>query len=118
MEICLIKNEKKYLEYLEWVGQKFDENVSPDSKEGEKLKVVLLLIKAYEDEHYPIPYPDPLAAIHLKMEENGLKNKDFVGQIGTKGHVSSILSGRKPLTLDIARFFHKKLNIPAEILLS
>jgi HTH-type transcriptional regulator/antitoxin HigA len=49
------------------------------------------------------------------MTELGLKNKDLVGKIGSKGYVSSLLSGRKPLTLEIAKIFHKELHIPAKV---
>ena len=52
------------------------------------------------------------------MEEKGLKNKDLVGIVGSKGYISSLLTGKKPLTLEIAKIFHKKLGVPAEILLS
>ena len=48
----------------------------------------------------------------------GLKNKDLVGKIGSKGYVSAILNKHKPLTLELAKLFHKELSIPAEILLS
>ena len=48
----------------------------------------------------------------------GLKNKDFVGKIGSKGYISSILNKRKPLTLEMAKIFYKELHIPAEVLLS
>jgi HTH-type transcriptional regulator/antitoxin HigA len=96
----------------------FDQNVSTESAEGEKLHVVLLLIKQYEDQHYPVPKPDPIDAIRNKMNDLGLKNKDLVGKIGSKGYVSAILNKRKPLTLELARLFHHELGIPAEILLS
>jgi HTH-type transcriptional regulator/antitoxin HigA len=52
------------------------------------------------------------------MDELGLKNKDFVGKVGSKGYVSSLLNKRKPLTLELAKLFHQELNIPAEVLLS
>jgi HTH-type transcriptional regulator / antitoxin HigA len=45
----------------------------------------------------------------------GLKNNYFVGKVGSKGYVSAILNKRKPLTLDLARFFHNELGIPADI---
>jgi len=54
----------------------------------------------------------------MKMEENGLKNKDLVGKVGSKGYVSALLNKRKPLTLELAKLFHQELHIPAEILLS
>jgi HTH-type transcriptional regulator/antitoxin HigA len=96
----------------------FDKKVRSNTPEGEKLQVALLLIKQYEDINYPIPVPDPIEAIKLKMLEMGLKNKDLVGEIGSKGYVSALLNKRKPLTLELARIFHHKLDIPAEVLLS
>ena len=62
--------------------------------------------------------PDPIEAIKSKMKDAGLRNKDLVGKVGSKGYISSILSGRKPLTLELAKLFHRELNIPAEVLLS
>ena len=86
--------------------------------EGEKVQVALLLIKQYEDLHYPIPVPDPIEAIKLKMQDLGLRNKDLVGKVGSKGYVSAILNKRKPLTLELAKVFHRELSIPAEVLLA
>lgn len=118
MELRVIKSEEQYQEYLNWVDELFDKQVSSDTPEGEMLQVALLLIKQYEDTNYSIPMPDPIDAIKVKMKEAGLRNKDLVGKVGSKGYVSSILSGRKPLTLELARLFHRELNIPAEVLLS
>jgi HTH-type transcriptional regulator/antitoxin HigA len=118
MELRIIKSEEQYEEYLEWIDKQFDKKVKPDSPMGEKVQVALLLIKQYEDEHYPIPKPDPIEAIKIKMLELGLKNKDLVGKIGSKGYVSALLNKRKPLTLELARIFHKELQIPADVLLS
>lgn len=118
MELKVIKSEEQYQEYLNWVDEMFDKQLSPDTPEGEMLQVALLLIKQYEDANYPIPMPDPIEAIKVKMKEIGLRNKDLVGKVGSKGYISSILSGRKPLTLELAKLFHRELNIPAEVLLS
>jgi HTH-type transcriptional regulator/antitoxin HigA len=52
------------------------------------------------------------------VDDLGLKNKDLVGKIGSKGYVSSLLNKKKPLTLVLAKFFHQKLNILAAVLLS
>jgi HTH-type transcriptional regulator / antitoxin HigA len=118
MKLKPIKTKKEYEAYLDWVDKLFDKKIKPNSPEGEELQVALLLIKQYEDERYPIPTPDPIEAIKLKMAEKGLKNKDLVGLIGSKGYISSLLSGKKALTLEIAKVFHQKLGVPAEILLS
>ena len=118
MELKVIKSEEQYQKYLNWVDELFDKKLSPESKEGEMLQVALLLIKQYEDANYPVPMPDPIEAIKSKMKDAGLRNKDLVGKVGSKGYISSILSGRKPLTLELAKLFHRELNIPAEVLLS
>jgi len=118
MKLKIIKTKRQYQEYLDWIDKMFDKKLRPNTAEGEKLQIALLLIKQYEDVNYPIPVPDPIEAIKLKMQEMGLKNKDLVGEIGSKGYVSALLNKRKPLTLELARLFHHKLAIPAEVLLS
>ena len=118
MELKLIITEAQYEEYLEWVDQQFDRKVKPDSPTGEKVQVALLLIKQYEDEHHAVPMPDPIEAIKIKMKERGMKNKDLVGKVGSKGYVSALLNKRKPLTLELAKLFHRELSIPAAVLLS
>ncbi len=117
MTLRPLKTEEQYDELLQWLDEQFDRKVPPDSPLGEKVQMALLLVRAYEDEHYPIPAPDPIAAIQLKMAEKGLKPKDLVGQIGSKSYVSAILNRRKPLTLAMARFFYQQLHIPASVLL-
>ncbi len=118
MELRIIKTKKQYQAYLDWVDTQFDKKVKPDSSLGEKVQVALLLIKQYEDLHYPIPVPDPIEVIKLKMQDLGLRNKDLVGKVGSKGYVSAILNKRKPLTLELAKLFHRELNIPAKVLLA
>ena len=118
MELKIIKTKKQYKQWLEWVDVQFENKVKSTTPQGEKLQVALLLVKQYEDANYPIPLPDPIDAIKVKMNELGLKNKDLVGKVGSKGYVSSLLNKKKPLTLELAKMFHQELKIPAEVLLS
>ena len=118
MELKIIKTKKQYKQWLEWIDVQFENKVKANTPQGEKLQVALLLIKQYEDANYPIPLPDPIDAIKVKMNELGLKNKDLVGKMGSKGYVSSLLNKKKPLTLELAKLFHQELKIPAEVLLS
>lgn len=118
MELKIIRTKKQYEQYLDWVDVQFDKKVKAGTPKGEKLQVALLLIKQYEDANYPIPLPDPIDAIKVKMNELGLKTKDLVGKVGSKGYVSSLLNKKKPQTLELAKLFHQELNIPAEVLLS
>ena len=110
MELKIIKTIKQYELCLDWVDVQFDNKVKANTPQGEKLQVALLLIKQYEDAQYPIPFPDPIDAIKVKMVELGLKNKDLVGKVGSKGYVSSVLNKKKPLTLALAKLFHQELK--------
>ncbi|MFN9709814.1 MAG: type II toxin-antitoxin system HigA family antitoxin [Bacteroidota bacterium] len=94
MELKIIKTKKQYQEDLDWVDKQFDKKEKPDSPQGEKLQVALLLIKQYEDLHYPIPVPDPIEVIKLKMQELGLKNEDLAGKVGSKVGIGKIISQR------------------------
>ena len=118
MTLKIIKSKKQYEEYLEGADKMFDKKVRSNSAEGENLAVLLLLIKQYEDIYYPVPMPGAIEAIKIKMQEKGLKNKDLVGLVGSKGYVSALLNKRKPLTLEIAKIFHREFRIPAEVMLS
>lgn len=118
MELFVPKSEGEYQTVLDWVDEQFDKKIHPNTPKGKKLEVALVLIKNYEDQFYPIPLPDPIETIKLRMKELGIKNQDFVGKIGSKGYISSVLNKRKPLTLEMAKIFHKELRIPAEVLLS
>ena len=66
----------------------------------------------------PVPFPDPIEVIKLKMHDPGLKNKDWVRKVGSKGYVSALLNKRRPLTLELAKLFHLELSIPADVLIS
>lgn len=85
--------------------------------EADELALLLVLVKDYEDKHIQIPEVDPIEVIKLKMQERCIKAKDLEPLIGSKGHVSSILSGRREITLKIAQRLREYFELPAEIFL-
>ncbi len=85
--------------------------------EADELALLLVLLKDYEDKHIFIPNVNPIDVIKLKMKENGVKPKDLETIIGSKGHVSSLLAGRREITLKVAQRLKNYFNLPAEIFL-
>ena len=112
----VLKSEDEYDIALERTIEIF--HAEKGTPEFDELEVLLLLVKDYEDRHYPIPTPDPIEVIKLKLEEKGLKQKDLEHIIGSKGYVSQILSGKKELTLKMVKGLHHFLGISADILLA
>jgi len=92
-------------------------NVKEGTPEADELALLLVLIKDYEEKHIKIPDVNPLEVIKLKMKERNIKAKDLEPLIGSKGHVSSILSGRREITLKIAGELRNYFQLPAEIFL-
>jgi HTH-type transcriptional regulator / antitoxin HigA len=85
--------------------------------EGEELDVLTDLVGLYESRHVPMGYPTPIEAIQFRMEQGGLSPRDLIPFIGSRSKVSELLSGKRPLTMQIARALHAGLGIPADVLL-
>jgi HTH-type transcriptional regulator/antitoxin HigA len=113
MDWKVIKTKVEYNKALKRTMAIFQ--AEPGTSESDELELLLVLIKDYEDKHIVLPEVDPIDAIKLKMEERGLKAKDLEPLIGSKGHVSSILSGRRELTLKMAQKLKDYLQLPADI---
>lgn len=88
-----------------------------DAAESDELDLLLVLVKDYDDKHYHLPELDALEVIKYKMEEMGMKAKDLEPIIGSKGHVSAILSGKREITLKMAQKLKNYFSIPAEVFL-
>jgi len=113
MDWKVIKTKTEYNKALKRTMAIFQ--AEPGTSESDELELLLVLIKDYEDKHIVLPEVDPIDAIKLKMEERGLKAKDLEPLIGSKGHVSSILSGRRELTLKMAQKLKDYFQLPADI---
>ena len=85
--------------------------------EGEELDVLTDLVELYEAKHVPMGYPSPLGAIRFRMEQSGLSPRDLVSFMGSRAKVSEVLSGKRPLTMQMARALHANLGVPADVLL-
>jgi HTH-type transcriptional regulator/antitoxin HigA len=115
MDISPIRNEKDYQKALERLELIFD--AKKDSKEGDELEILSMLIDKYENEVYPIEMPDPIEAIKFRMEQMGMKQKDLAEVMGFKSRVSEILNKKRKLTLEMIRKLSLTLHIPTEVLI-
>ena len=112
----ILKTETDYRNALTRLDEVIDATMG--TSEGDELELLALLIKDYEEKHYPARLPDPVNMIKLRMEEMGLKNKDLVDIIGSESHVSSVLSRKRQITLEMARKLSKRLNIRPSIFIN
>ena len=115
MEIKPIKTAHDYTIALEEISSLFDAPLG--SAEGDKLDILVTLIEAYEQKHFPIEAPDPVEAIKFRMDQLGFSNKDLEPIFGSRGRVSEILNRKRKLTLEMIRKLHTILHIPSDSLI-
>ena len=111
----VLKTEADYQKAIKRTMEIFQ--AEEGTPEADELALLLLLVKDYEDKHIPLPALNPLDVIKLKMEERGMKAKDLEPVIGSKGYISSILSGRREITLKMAQRLKDFFGLPAEVFL-
>lgn len=88
------------------------------TSEADEMEILVTLIEAYENAHYPIAPPDPIEAIKFRMEQHGLTQRDLEAYIGPSGRVSEVLSGKRKLSLRMVKRLHEGLRIPYESLMA
>jgi HTH-type transcriptional regulator/antitoxin HigA len=115
MTIKPIKTKKDYQFALERLEVIFD--ARKGSPQGDELEILGILIEKYEDEHFPIGFPDPIEAIKFRMEQMGFNQSDLAEVIGLKSRASEILNKKRKLTLEMIRLIHDNLKIPTEVLI-
>lgn len=89
----------------------------PDTPEGDELDVLATLVDAYEAKHHAVDAPDPVSAIQFRMEQQQLSRKDLEPLIGSRARVSEVLTGKRPLTLEMVRRVRAGLGISADLLI-
>jgi HTH-type transcriptional regulator/antitoxin HigA len=88
-----------------------------DSTEGDRLEVLATLVEAFEESQFPMDMPDPIEAIKFRLEQQGTDHKSLIGIIGNRTRVYEVLRRDRPLSLAMIRQVHKRLGIPAEVLI-
>lgn len=115
MKLKPIKTEQDYFQALERLELIFD--AKPETKEGDELEILGILLEKYEDEHFPMELPDPIEAIKFRMKQLNYSQNDLAEVIGLKSRASEILNRKRKLSLDIIRKLTEKLHIPSEVLI-
>ena len=114
-KIKAIRSEADYNTALARIDTLMDAEAG--TLEGEELDVLTDLVEHYEAKHVPMGFPSPGAAVEFRLQQAGLSQRDLVPFIGSRAKVSEVLSGKRQLTMSMARALHEHLGIPAEVLL-
>jgi HTH-type transcriptional regulator/antitoxin HigA len=117
-QISPIRTEADHRAALAEVERLVEFDPKPGTPDGDRLSVLAILVQSYERVRFPLDRPSPIEAIQFRMTELGLRQKDLVPMIGSKSKVSEVLSGRRPLSLNMIRALSSELNIPVDLLVA
>jgi HTH-type transcriptional regulator/antitoxin HigA len=111
--VRLIESDEEHATALAKIAELMATDPPAGSDAERLLKTLAVLVRDYESTRYPVPPPDPVAAIRFRMEQQGLTPKDLIPYLGSRSRVSEVLSGKRPLTVAMIRSLHRGLGIPA-----
>ncbi len=115
MSVKPIHNQIAYENAVERIEQLMD--AKPGTAKADELEVLATLVEKYEDQHFKITAPTPIAAIRFRMEQQDLSPRDLEPYIGSRARVAEVLNGTRPLSIDMIRSLNTHLGIPAEVLI-
>lgn len=112
-----IRTEAQYEEALERIYELMQLDLEPGTEAGDELEILALLVKEYENAHYPVPNPHPIEAIKFRLDQLGLPESELTRILGSRSRKSEVLSGQRKLSLEMIRQLNRELKIPAEVLI-
>ena len=99
--------------------RRFIENEPADgTPEADEYDMLAMVIEKYEDEHFPIPDADPVAAVTVVMEANNYTRADLAVILGGQSRVSEFMKGRRDLSLPQIRRLNSDWRIPFDALIT
>ena len=123
-QVRAIRSEEDYDTALARITELMDALAGPEGPVEDvddpfrvELDVLTDLVELYEERQHPIGYPDPISAIKFRMDQANLAPRDLAPFIGSRAKVSEVLSGKRAITMSMARALHQHLGIPADVLL-
>ena len=96
--------------------EKLDSLKRPLTWEEKQLAdLMTLLVRQFEEEHYPMGDVEPAEALRVMMEFRGLRQRDLVPIFGSRSGVSDALSRKRSISKANARKLAEYFHVPADM---
>lgn len=73
-------------------------------------------VKAYEEDHFPIPQAEPREVLRFLMEQQGLKQDDLKDS-APQSRISEILHGRRSISKEVAKRLARRFRVRVDVFL-
>jgi HTH-type transcriptional regulator/antitoxin HigA len=107
----VIKTEEENEAMLLKIGELMDKGDRMTPEELALVELMTELVEAFEGEHYQIEDAEPHVVLQHLMEANDLKQADLVEVLGSRGHTSDIVNGKRGISKEHAKALGKFFNV-------
>ncbi len=112
--LIVIQNDADHAQAKALIQKLMDSN---DSADQARMVAQAYLTEAYERSRWPrraLSLPDLLTYL---MDQHGLSRGDLIPVLGTASRVSEVLTGKRELSMTMARKLRERFRIPADLLI-
>ena len=81
-------------------------------------KLLVLLLEAYETEHYPIPEASSTEVLHHILEASNTRPVDLVGLLGTEEIISEIVNGTRTMSKAEAQILANRFKVSPRLFIA
>src|SRR5690242_11021168 len=110
--IRALRSERDYEAALRAIEPYFEDEPKAGTTEADRFDLLALVIEDYERKRWPIDPPDPVDALHWRMETGGFTQADLGRVVGSRQRASDILRRRRGLTMQMAWKLRPRLGHP------
>ena len=84
--------------------------------EEERLaELMTLLVRQFEESHYPLGHAEPVEALRVLMEDRGVRQRDLISIFGSSSVVSDVANGKRSISKAHARKLAEFFHVPVEL---
>lgn len=89
-----------------------------NSAENDRLEVLALLVESYERTRWPIGPVSPRDILDFAVTDMGRKKEELEALVGSRTRAAELLSGRRRISLTMARKISAAWAIPIQLLIA
>ncbi len=118
MDVRPIRDDGDLTWALAEIARYFDHVPVQGSTEADRFDVLSTLIESYESRVHAVPPADPADVLRFAIETLGHSQAELADLLNSRPRASEVLSGKRPLTLDMIRAISTAWRIPAAALMA
>ena len=114
----VIETEEENEAALARVDELLFSGTNPSAEERALAALLVVLIEAFETEHYPIGDSTPLSMVKMLVTEHRLRQADLLDVFGSRTTASEVLRGKRRISRAVAERLGERFGLPASAFLS